>query len=499
MSNVVKLPRKAAAKPVPAAEPKASGNQLKMSDAQLRALAAAQPKGKRVDYKDTEVPGLYARVSSGRYSFTGLVYDRTTGKHARVNLGGPSEGVTVGLARANLARLRLDAMDGVAVTARREEADRAAELGRATVSELLERYCKEKVWAGRGLTEVTKQNYRDQIERLIGGEAFHKPFASLSGVTILECYHERCARNEAADATGRARLMGSQSGAKTAVAALSAIARLYGLPDPGVEVKRGKLLAARKVRRGRLSLIDYPAMYQWVCREALNAESAAMRTERTAVAISMGTGMRQGTVQAMRWEWIDLKRGTIDIPDWGLKNKMDAKLPLAPSMVALLAARKKTLGVTTGLVIPQVSNPDKPARVTTWSLECAPVRMSQHDARKAFAAALTREVRASRLETKILMTHSTGEDVTEAHYIGAASSLDDMCEFARPAIKRLDEWLTQKLTAARWKDLDAKAWEGHHEWKKNHNALMMQNYARRKERREKLIPFPVTRRKQKAA
>jgi integrase len=73
--------------------------------------------------------------------------------------------------------------------------------------------------------------------------------------------------------------------------------------------------------------------------EELNA------TIRDYLLVSLLTGARRANVQAMRWDELDLKRGTWMIPGEKAKAGESINLPLSPAVVKILESRKISAGV----------------------------------------------------------------------------------------------------------------------------------------------------------
>jgi len=64
------------------------------------------------------------------------------------------------------------------------------------------------------------------------------------------------------------------------------------------------------------------------------------------VLIALNTGMRQGEIFNLTWDWIDFKNEFISLPQTHTKSKKDRKLPINQTVKNILMKRKLTSGGT---------------------------------------------------------------------------------------------------------------------------------------------------------
>ncbi|HWP91747.1 MAG TPA: tyrosine-type recombinase/integrase [Thermodesulfobacteriota bacterium] len=62
------------------------------------------------------------------------------------------------------------------------------------------------------------------------------------------------------------------------------------------------------------------------------------------IRIALNTGMRQGEILGLKWEWIDFEHNIITLPQTNTKSKKTRKIPVNPVVRTILIERKLTSG-----------------------------------------------------------------------------------------------------------------------------------------------------------
>jgi len=64
------------------------------------------------------------------------------------------------------------------------------------------------------------------------------------------------------------------------------------------------------------------------------------------IIIALNTGMRQGEILGLKWDWIDFEKNFISIPQTNTKSKKERKVPINSVLKTLLLERKLAVGNT---------------------------------------------------------------------------------------------------------------------------------------------------------
>lgn len=339
-----------------------------MAKLTLRTIEAAElpPKGEERMLWDDELPGFGLRLfSSGKKVF--IVRYRIGGRSGtrrRYKIG--AYGV---LTPDDARRLARNALRLVA-----EGRDPAAEKieGHAAAARTLEAVAEEWLADGRGKRRnSTLALYRDLLGRLVLPELGTRPVSALTHAEVAR-WHAR--QREAPYQANRclsvlAALMAwcIRSGERPAA---------LGNPAQGVE------RFAERSRERFLSEAELAAI-----GEAIVAEEAKGMNRHAAAALRLLilTGARRDEVRTLRWEWVDLARAQLRLPE----SKTGAKsIPLPPAAVQLLAELPR-LG-SSPFVFPgpsgkrPLSNINRPWDAVREAAGLQDVRL--HDLRHSFAS-----------------------------------------------------------------------------------------------------------------
>ena len=292
------------------------------------------PAGREVfawDSGDGAIKGFAVRMMpSGAASY--LVQYRTAqGRTRRLSLG--RVGVLTPDEGRRLARDALDRMaHGEDPSAGRQEARRGL-----TVEQLADLYLAEGPAAKPNKKASSWKTDRSNIERHIVPQLGKRPIAALATADVAKFQADVAAGRSRADVKtkprGRAIVAGGRGTAARSLAVLAAMLqfavarRLLGAnPAKAVPllkgVKRERFLSEIELAR----LADVLAAME--SEHRLRAEAAA------AVRLLLFTGSRKSEILSLRWDWVDIERRCLRLPD----SKTGAKVVLlAPPALAVLA------------------------------------------------------------------------------------------------------------------------------------------------------------------
>jgi integrase len=85
---------------------------------------------------------------------------------------------------------------------------------------------------------------------------------------------------------------------------------------------------------------------------------------RPIILLAYQAGMRRGEIVSLRWEQVDVKRGTIGLRSRDTKTGEARVIPLMPSLVRVLATLPRGLGQTAVFLNPATGKPYTPMRVS---------------------------------------------------------------------------------------------------------------------------------------
>jgi len=132
------------------------------------------------------------------------------------------------------------------------------------------------------------------------------------------------------------------------------------------------------------------------------------------VIVAVNTGLRRGTMLALKWPEVDLKRADIRIPAEKLKAGRGMTIPLNREALEALSEWRKHAAVT-DLVFPEAGNVSK---IFPRVAKRAGVDAKLHDLRSTFASRLFSEAGAD-LPTAMSLTGHTTAQILLRHYAAA--------------------------------------------------------------------------------
>ncbi|HYT69222.1 MAG TPA: tyrosine-type recombinase/integrase [Vicinamibacterales bacterium] len=291
--------------------------QKKLTARTVKSLKAV---GQRTDYFDTAVPGLALRVSPTGAKSWALLY-RTRNRLRRLTIG---DAKTIGLADA-----REQARDAVRAAAKGGDpaTEKKQRRGAKTIDDLIpdfiERHAKKRTrswkhtqwlltsrvlpkWRGRAIEDITRRDVRVLVEQI----ADRAPILANRAVAALSKMFRFALDDD-----------------------LIAASPAVGVARPSPEHARDRVLTPEEIRT------------LWTKFKALSPALGAFFKLR------LLTAQRGGEVASMRWQDVDLKTGWWTIPATVSKNKLAHRVPLTPSVVALLKTLRPTEPSATAYVL----------------------------------------------------------------------------------------------------------------------------------------------------
>lgn len=263
--------------------------------------AAAIPERGEVDLRDTDLKGLACRIRpSGERVFVVRYRVRSTGER-RVHVLGRFGALTVEQARGEAKKILGQVAQGLDPAA-------ATRAGRdePTLAEVAERFLDEHVRAR--LKPSTSRSYEEHLRAKILPKLGRKRITEISRADVSTLHHDL---RETPGAANRVLATFSK---------LLSLAERWDLRPGGSNPCRGierykerrieRFLSSAELARFGEGLADYEARTDGRDRER------AMRRELAAsLKLLLFTGCRRGEIIGLRWEYVDLERGLLFLPD----------------------------------------------------------------------------------------------------------------------------------------------------------------------------------------
>jgi len=277
--------------------------------------------GKRAEYFDTEVSGLALRVTErGRKSWA--VMYRHRGRLRRLTLGS-ADTITLADARDRARDAIRDASKGIDAATLKHEARKAE-----TISDLATIYIEKYARASKRSWKADDRILRAEILPKWRQRAI-RDITRRDVIAMVEKIAERGAPILANRTTALVSKLFNVALNRGLIDASPAVR----IPRPAPERTRDRVLTEAEIRT------------LWEEFEALSPEMAAFYKLR------LLTAQRGAEVSTMRWQDIELDAGWWTIPAERSKNKLPHRVPLAPTVIALLGSLKPTtLSTATGVM-----------------------------------------------------------------------------------------------------------------------------------------------------
>lgn len=321
----------------------------------------------RVQWRDTETPGLFLRVTANGSASFNLVFKRG-GKPIRQTLG-PVDVVGLAEAREAAGRLRYDRT----LAAQAAPRERSGDMKGRTIGETFEAYVEAAETGlfklGRrkqAITDRTAKNYRDTYAATL--KAHEAKTLEWLADNILRLHREIGTPSGKGDTAKPGRPYQANRMLQTArnVFTFAASKGWWSKPNPCVDPATGGTVAKfPEFARNRI-LTDEE-------EERLgNALLGDAVLWRHLFALALLTGRRMTAVCRMQWGDIDLGRKVWTVPRQYVKGRKSAHgLQLDPDAVALLKRRKSEAADGCEWVFPAVRSPGP---VTSWKTAWGRIR-----------------------------------------------------------------------------------------------------------------------------
>jgi integrase len=423
---------------------------LRFNKKNLSNVAPPSP-GMRAIFHDTEVPGLQLRVTDrGIKSF--CVFRRSRrGAPERITIGRfPT--LSVERARVQARRYLADLSQGISIAARQ----RSQALESRTLDEVHREYLTSRgvtivVVARKDGTPIEKaalsptaklkaSTARDYLA------AMSKKFADWRGKPMtsitrdmIEARHLALTERSPAEANRAMRYL----------RALFVFASDYRdsagqplIPDNPVRRLSAKRLWNRVERRTRYVEPDQLAAW-WTAVQSLKNEPQYPSREvlRDYLLLLLFTGLRRNEALCLRWENVNLQRGTLRVVD--TKNRSDHVLPMGRYLLDLMRRRGRESDSDWVFANPLTGGRiTDPHRQIVNVVAMSGVPFSPHDLRRTFASIVSRlGDRLSYYTTKRLLNHRTS-DVTQGY-------VQFDLEQLRSAMQAVEDFVLHAVAAAR--------------------------------------------------
>ncbi len=289
------------------------------------------------DSGDGALKGFGVRVAPGGTE-SYIVYYRTREGRSRRLVIGRVGVLTPDEARA-LARDRLKEVEqGGDPSAERHRARREA----LTIAELAELYLAEGPAEKSNKKASSWGTDRSNIERHVKPLLGKKLAVALTQSEVAKFQADVAAGKSKADIKtkkrGRAIVEGGRGTAARSLAVLGAMLEFaVGRKLIPANPAKGVKLFKPATKERFLSETELAALADAMA--AMEGEGRLGVTATAAIRLLLLTGCRKSEILSLRWEWVDIERGVLRLPD----SKTGAKIvPLAPAAVKLLAELPRT-------------------------------------------------------------------------------------------------------------------------------------------------------------
>ena len=293
---------------------------------------AVATEGKPVVIWDGELRGFGLRVMpSGVKSFI-ADYRRSDGKQQQQTIG--RYGVlTVDKARDRARQILALVADGKDPVAEK----RAEAVAGITVAELADMYLKDGPAAKPNKKESSWQTDRSNIERHTKPMLGDRPVRKLTQAEIAKFQTDVAAGRNRADVRtkkrGRAIVSGGPGAASRALAVLGAMLQ-FGVDRKLIPTNPAKGVPLIKLQRRERFLSEAEVARLADAISGMESTGDLPRTSAAAIRLLLLTGCRKGEILSLKWDWVDIERGVLRLPD----SKTGAKtVPLGSAALAIIA------------------------------------------------------------------------------------------------------------------------------------------------------------------
>ena len=340
----------------------------------IEALPPAPP-GKRDEYRDEALPGLWLRVSSTGAKTYAVLARTKGGALERITIG-PADKLTPENAREKAKKIISDLATGIS-----HAAPARAKRGETTFAELLAAYLDNTTMRPRSL-EAYQWLYKKHIEADLGKR-------KLSEVTAdrVRALHKRVSKDTPTTANRCVALVKAafNSALKSGT---------YVGANPASHIKKN----TETSRTRYLQPAELAIFFQALEESEVPAKSFFM--------LCLLTGARRSNVLAMCWADISLGDALWRISAADMKAGEEMNIPLVPEAVALLTRLKNEVGATSPWVFPAESKTghyQEPKRAwATLRRRSGLANLRIHDLRRTMGSWLVRTGANTAINAKAL-------------------------------------------------------------------------------------------------
>jgi integrase len=295
------------------------------------------PPSGRVEYRDTEQPGLTLRVSaSGVKSFSAFLWVTAERKRERITVG-KFPAVSVDTARRRVAELI-----GKVATGANPADEKRQYLTQGTLGEAFDAYAKNRRAAKKRAVDAMEAQFNRWLGKVPDApKAKHAPHPRRKPAAAVDWSKRRIGTITPADCRDLHRAIvaaGKPTSANRVQEILRAVFNFAGItPNPAATAGRGNQHGVERVklapRRRFLSRDELPRFLEVI--EALEPNW------RDFFNLLLYVGFRRSAVAAMRWADVDLEAATWRVPEEKSKSGEPIVLPIAGPALAILTRRAK--------------------------------------------------------------------------------------------------------------------------------------------------------------
>ena len=293
---------------------------FRFTKTKIEALPAALP-GKRDEYRDEALPGLWLRVSAAKVKTYAVLARKKGGALERITIG-TADKLTPDNARAKAKKIIADLATGVS-----HAAPARAKRGETTFAELLAAYLSSTTMKPRSLAAY-EWLYKKHVEADLG-----KRKLSDIGVERIRTLHKKISKDTPTTANRCVSMV-------KAAFNWAAKEGTYTGANPAGHVKKN----TETTRTRYLQPAELAIFFQSLEESEEPAKSFFM--------LCLLTGARRSNVLGMRWADIGLADGIWRIPAADAKAGEEMNIPLVPEAVTVLTRLQKAIGNTSPWVFP---------------------------------------------------------------------------------------------------------------------------------------------------
>lgn len=360
-------------------------------------VASLSPSGKEYWVKDTEVSGLAIRVSAaGNGTF--YLTKKIDGRLMRVRIASVTE-ITHKKAREEATRIAAS-MTLTGENPNKKKRDRRRK--KATLEDAYSDYVD-----GRGVKGGTLENYERSM-RMYLCRWKNRELSEISRDEVRRHYLA-CSKKSASATTSAFRLLRAIFNYADGNY-LDTDGKPILLDNPVKELSRKRLWSKSKARSSRLRRDDFAKWFK-----ALNTVEPILADYLQFVLL---TGLRRREASTLKWNQVDFSSDVPSVCIEDTKNGRPLVVPLSNAAVAILRDRKNdsdSIWVFASCRS-KSGHIEEPKSSVAKIESVSGINVSPHALRRTYIS-IAESIDIGPYTIKRLVNHSSGRDVTEAHYI----------------------------------------------------------------------------------